>query len=300
MLRSLASILLFLGLNTANAADTPIADYKPPLFNPIELIELSPIPYKKIGATLPKINSKAALLMDVDSGLILYEKNIYRPLPIASLTKIMTAILILESNDLNEVITVEDNFSKFKEDEIGVRMWLQQYEKITVKNLLIGLLVRSAGDSALTLAKYNSGSIEAFVKKMNLKAAQLNLQSTRFSNPIGLDDPENYSTAFDLAILTKYALRNKVFRQIVNIDKAKLTSVDGSIEHPVNSTNYLLNSYLDIRGVKTGTTKAAGQSLINLAFNKDEKAVISILLNSPNRFQESKQLIDWSFRNFLW
>lgn len=298
MLRGLASILVLLGLNTANASDNEVVQYQPPVFDPIELIELSAIPQQKILASQPDIQSKAALLMDIDSGLLLYEKNIHTPMPMASLTKIMTAILILESHDLDEVVVVEDDYSQW--GELGVRMWLQQYEKITVENLLIGLLVRSAGDAAITLAKHHSGSVEAFVEEMNNRAKELHLRQTQFKNPIGLDDLDHYSSAFDLAILTKYALRNADFSRMVNIDKANPTSTDGQIEHPIDSTNYLLNSYLDIRGVKTGTTQAAGESLINLAFNDEGRGVISVLLNSPQRFQESKQLIDWSFRNYLW
>jgi D-alanyl-D-alanine carboxypeptidase len=238
--------------------------------------------------------------MDLDTGIIMYKKNPYQQMPMASLTKIMTAVLILDSHRLDEVVTIKDNFNAMNSDDLGVRMWLQKYEKITVENLLTGLLVPSAGDAAMALAKYYSGSAEAFVKAMNDKAKMLNLKNTHFVNPIGLDEQDHYSTAYDLAILTKYALRNRDFRRIVRISSATVTSTDGQIRHNLEGTNSLLNSYLDIRGVKTGTTDEAGQSLINLAHNINGKEVIVVLLNSPDRFQESKSIIDWTFRNFVW
>lgn len=301
MLRSLLSLFFILGANAngflAPPDDAPEAAIV--AFDETRLLEVSRIPQKAKVASQPIIQAKSALLMDVSTGLPLYEKNIYQPLPMASLTKIMTALLILESHNLDEVVNVEDDFSNY--GEVGVKMWLQQHEKMTVENLLIGLLVRSAGDAAVTLAKFHSGSVEAFVDKMNQRAQLLRLTQTHFQNPIGLDHPDQYSTAFDLAILTRYALRNPDFRRMVELDRAIPSSVDGRIQHPIDSTNYLLNSYLDIRGVKTGTTDAAGASLINLAVHPNGDAeVISILLDSPERFQESKRLIDWSFRNFYW
>jgi D-alanyl-D-alanine carboxypeptidase len=308
MFRSLITLLLFAGINSAVIPQVmaPVAfDFPPVLaathnFDSTKLLTVSSIPRDQKVAVKPVVEAEAALLMDLDSGLVLYEKNPYKRLPIASLTKIMTAILILESHDLNEVVTVEDNFNLLGEEDLGVRIWLQQYEKITVGDLLIALLVRSAGDSALALAKHHSGSTEAFVDEMNRKVAILNLGDTSFENPIGLDHVDHFSTVFDLAILTKYALRDTDFRRIVRMDEATITSTNGKIKHEFDSTNYLLNSYLNIYGVKTGTTQAAGQSLINLARNKNGKEVIVILLNSPERFQESKRIIDWSFRNFLW
>ncbi|MCK5617193.1 D-alanyl-D-alanine carboxypeptidase, partial [Candidatus Pacearchaeota archaeon] len=138
-------------------------------------------------------------------------------------------------------------------------------------------------------------------EEMNERAKSLNLKNTKFTNPIGLDNIENhYSSAFDLAILTKYALKNRTFSRIVQIPRATITSTDGEIKHQFEGTNYLLESYLDIRGVKTGTTDAAGQSLINLAHHWNGKRVIAVLLNSPERFQENKRLIDWGFRNHSW
>lgn len=296
MFRSLITLLLLAGLNTP-----PLLTVQPTdLFNESDLLTVQPIPSKKTTAVAPVIEAKSALLMDMDSGVVLYEKQSRQRLPMASLTKIMTATLILENHELNEVVIVTDDFSNMTEDEIGVRIWLHQHEKMTVGNLLTALLVRSAGDATLALVYHHSDSVDAFVNEMNERAKALNLKNTNFKNPIGIDEEGQYSNAFDLAILTKYALRNRNFRRIVRMPRAAIASVDGKIKYEFEGTNYLLNSYLDIRGVKTGTTDEAGESLINLARHNNGKEVIVVLLNSPERFQESKRLIDWAFRNYSW
>jgi D-alanyl-D-alanine carboxypeptidase len=294
MLRSLISLFLIAGITSSPISSGLTADK----FDEYDLLNVSSIPSKRLRDTEPIIEAKSALLMDLDTGILLYKKNPYEPMPMASLTKIMTAALILESHSLDEVVTIEDDYGKYK--ELGVRIWLHQYEKITVENLLTALLVRSAGDAAMALAQYHSGSVEDFVEEMNKKAKELNLNFTSFANPIGLDDDQQYSNAFELAILTKYALHNKDFRRIIRLPRAIITSTDGQIKHAFEGTNYLLNSYLDIRGVKTGTTDAAGESLINLARYSNQKEVISVIMDSPERFQESKRLIDWGGRNFTW
>lgn len=268
-------------------------------FSPEQLLSVESIPLKKKTAIQPVIEASAALLMDVDSGIILYKKNPHLRLPMASLTKVMTALLILENHDLNEVVTIQKDYSQI--EELGVRIWLIQYEKMTIENLLIGLLIPSGGDAAMALAEYHSGSVEKFVEEMNQRAKILNLKDTHFTNPIGLDDVGNhYSSVFDLAILTKQALKDKNFARIVQIPRATITSTNGEIKHSFEGTNYLLDSYLDIRGVKTGTTDDAGESLINLAYHWNGKKVIAVLLNSPERFQENKRLINWGFSNHFW
>lgn len=297
MLRSLISLLIIAGLNTTALSNFSTAES----FNINTLLSVHVIPISTNLSAQMQAGAKAALLMDLDTGIILYEKNGYESLPMASLTKIMTAVLILGSHKLDEVVTVKDNFSGMTEDELGARAWLRQYEKITVENLLIALLVPSAGDAALALAKYHSGSVDTFVKEMNQKTKTLNLQNTNFTNPIGLDNASHYASAYDLAILTKYALRNADFRRIVRMPNAAITSADGKIKHSFLGTDSLLkDSSIDVRGVKTGTTIAAGQCLINLAYNTNGKEIIVVLLGSSDRFTESKQLINLVFNNFLW
>jgi len=293
MFRSLLGLIILASLNSG--ADFGVSETIEN-FDEVNLIEVNPIPVLKHESLAPDIKAKSALIMDYNTGLLLYEKNIHDRLPMASLTKIMVAIIILEEHDLDEVVTVESKIDQ----EVGVRIWLRQYEKMTVENLLQALLIPSAGDAAIALAEYHSGSVDAFVDVMNKRAKELNLIDTHFKNPIGLDDNDHYSSVYDLAILSKYALHMQTFRNIVRMKKTTIKSVDGRFEHDLRSTNYLLNSYLNILGVKTGTTDAAGQSLINLARNDSGYEIIAVLLNSPNRFQENKSMIDWAFRSYVW
>lgn len=294
MFRSLIALLLVAGWGSG----IPVATPKAKTFDPVSILEVQPIPRAAEGASVPVIEAKSALLMDVDSGIVMFQKNAEWRIPMASLTKIMTAILILESHKLSEVVTIDDDFNQVP--ELGVRIWLQQYEKITVGDLLIGLLVPSAGDAAIALAKHHSGTVGQFVEAMNAKATELHLSNTHFRNPIGLDEEDHYSTAFDLATLVRSALRFPDFRRIVRLSSATIASTNGKISHTFKSTDELLGNYLGIYGVKTGTTDGAGQSVINLARTPSGKEVLSVVLDSPNRFQESKSLIDWSFRNFSW
>ncbi len=296
MFRSLITLLLFASVNASALPTTP-----PPVatnFSSSDLLTVDRVPRKHSGVIAPILKARAGLIMDVGTGLVLFAKNAHMQVPMASLTKIMTAVLILENHNLDEIVTVKHDFTG---ENLGVRIWLQQYEKIRVGDLLIGLLVPSGGDAAIALAEYHSGSVDAFVKAMNKKAQLLNLKNTHFVNPIGLDDTQHYSSAYDLAILTKYALRNKDFSRIVRISSAQIKSLNGRITHSFESTNRLLNNkFYDILGVKTGTTLNAGPSLINLARGRRGQEILTVVLNSPSRFIENEHLIDWALRNFSW
>lgn len=292
MLRTLLSLFLFSSLSAAPIS----AELAPAQFNPISLLQVSSIPSKEAKIVAPAIDAKAALVMDADTGIILYEKASRTKMPIASLTKIMTASVILDSHELDEVVTIEESYR----DVPGVKIGLHQGEKLTVQSLLTGLLVRSGGDAALALAKYHSGSDEKFAEEMNKKSETLHLSDTQFKNPIGLDQDGHYSTAYDLAILTKYAMRDPVFRAIVRLPEAEIISLNGGERHAFKNTNQLLGSYLNVIGVKTGTTDAAGESIINWIKGPQGKNIISVVLDSPDRFQESKSLLDWVLRNYFW
>lgn len=291
MFKSFLSLLLLASVSAA-----PLALTQSPAFDPLALVSVQRIPQKQAQAIEPSLKARAALAMDAGTGLVLYEKNSQIPMPMASLTKIMTAVLILESHSLSEVVTVDESYASVP----GVKIGLQKNETITVGNLLIGLLVRSGGDAALALAKYHRGSVQAFTESMNQKATILNLRQTYFKNPIGLDEAGHYSTAYDLALLTKYSMQDARFRAIVRLPEAEISSINGAINHSFKNTNALLGSYLRILGVKTGTTDGAGESIINWARGPKGQEVIAVLLDSPNRFQENKSLIEWSFRNYYW
>lgn len=292
MIRSLTTLLL---LANVTPVDLP-ATLSEPLASQGGWIEVQPIPHLQKGRLAPEIQSKAALLVDNATGLVLYEKNANTPLPMASLTKIMTAVIILEHHQLDEQVTISSNYAELE----GVKIFLHQGEQMTVGSLLQALLLPSAGDAAMALAEYHSGSVDAFVKEMNQRAQAMNLVDTHFKNPVGLDEEGHVSTAADLAKLARYAMHFPAFRSIVRQSGATIESVDGRFSYSLTNTNHLLGSYLDVLGIKTGTTDEAGESVINLARNDEGHEVLSVLLNSPDRFQESKSMLDWAFRSYLW
>jgi serine-type D-Ala-D-Ala carboxypeptidase (penicillin-binding protein 5/6) len=298
-------------------------------------LEATPVPHKEPAEIAPVIKAKAAIAVDLKNGLILYEKNIHQPLPIASLTKLMTAVIILEENDLKEVAEVSKKTSRTE----GSKIWLAQGEKITVENLLYGTLINSANDAAAALAEFNSGSIEKFVEKMNAKALDLGLIATTYVNPTGLNNapepadgkPEpavdksaetpsasadanpailgmpdskkpyqNYSTAYDLTLLARYAYGKSFVRRAVVKKEMEVSSTNEKITHKLKNTNELLDSYLKVLGLKTGTTDEAGECLIAIIENEQGHDVLTVVLNSPARYSETKILADWVFRAYKW
>jgi D-alanyl-D-alanine carboxypeptidase len=248
----------------------------------------------RLESTRPIVNAKAAIVVDLDSGTILYKKNDTDQLPIASLTKIMTALIIIQEHDLQEIVTVPGEATQIG----GSTMYLSTNEQISVENLLKGLLMQSGNDAATTLAIYNSGSVDAFVQKMNNKAQEMNLKDTSFQNPMGFDNPNNYSTVRDLLILSKELYKNETIQEIVATPTDRVTSADQRLTHTLISTNALLDGYLDIVGLKTGSTDQALGCFVGIT--NSEHPQISIVLGSPNRFHDTKILLDWSQKTFTY
>lgn len=244
----------------------------------------------------PIIGARGSIAQDINSGEVLFEKNPDERLKIASITKLMTLLIVLDENKLDDVVTV----SRTAAGTPGSTMFLAAGEQITEENLIYGALINSANDAAVALAEHNAGSSAAFVVKMNNKAKDLGLTNTHFSNPVGLDDSDNYSSSRDIANLGKYLYHNPLIKKIAKIKNMDVRSVNGNYTHKLESTNKLLDSYLKINGLKTGTTDDAGRCLIAVAENKDGHEIVTVVLNSPDRFGESKILIDWVFRAFTW
>lgn len=257
------------------------------------ILSVSLIPEKIGELEMPKLTAESVIAVDLDSGKILYEKNSDTKRPIASLTKIMTGLLIAEEETPYSVVEVSVN-AALKEGSV---MWLSAGEKITVKDLMYGMMIASGNDAALALAEYNSGSVENFVKKMNQKAKHLGLQNTHFSNPVGFDQSENYSTARDVALMSLFALQNEFLMEPVNLSKVDIESVSG-ITHEIVTTNKLLekNEALEgwtIGGLKTGTTPEAGECLVTLATHHDEDRILTVVLGSRDRFQDTQKILEW-------
>ncbi|HHV96509.1 MAG TPA: D-alanyl-D-alanine carboxypeptidase [Clostridiaceae bacterium] len=239
---------------------------------------------------VPVINAAAAIVMDMESGRILYEKNAYRRMPIASTTKIMTAILAIELGNLEDIVTVSKRASSIGGSVINLRTG----EEIKLKDLLYGLMLRSGNDAAIAIAEHIGGSVENFVEMMNYKAKLLGARNTNFVTPHGLDREGHYSTAYDLAVITRYALQNPVFSQIVGTKNI----IAGS--RNLYNTNEMLDLYPGADGVKTGYTGQAGRCLVTSATRNGQR-YISVVLNCPTRAlraQSSKKILDYAFSNY--
>lgn len=244
----------------------------------------------------PTITASGAVLMDAKTGQILFEKNAYDQLPPASTTKIMTAILAIESNRLGEKATISAKAA----NTAGSSMYLEKGQIITLHELLTGLMLRSGNDSAVAIAEFIAGSVDDFVVRMNEKAKEIGAYHTHFQNPNGLPTPNHYSTAYDLAWITRYAMNHPIFAEIVN---TKHTSVDWKdsrgINHEQNlkNTNKLLWMLAEADGVKTGTTNEAGPCLVASA-TKNNQRLIAVMLHDKSRWQNSQKLLQWGFDHY--
>lgn len=235
--------------------------------------------------------AEAAYFVDLGSGQILVDKNSETKLPMASLTKLMTAMIVIEKADMNELVTVPANETRFGDSTMG----LYTGDSLTVYNLLQGLLINSGSDAALTLAKHVSGNPNVFVALMNERARTLGLAKTQFTNPVGWDEPGHYSTAHDMASLTTIALRNPSIREIVAKKTTKVVSAKGRNYLLVNTNLLLGNRFL---GAKTGTTYGAGECLASY-YRDDDTEIVGVVLNSPSRFLETEELINKIKEGFI-
>lgn len=238
-----------------------------------------------------EISARSAVLLDIQTGSVLFAKNEGEKLPIASLTKLMTAILALEQGQIENPISVP----KLATEVEGSRMFLLSGEEMIGADLLRGLLIQSANDAAVTLAYSVGGTEKHFVELMNRRAHYLGLTNTHFANPHGLDNPENYSTARDVAFLAKYALTFPFVRNTVSVRSMTVNDISHRFSHELRTTNELLGSTFPIFGLKTGTTEAAGECFVGLA-TIHEKDFLIVLLGSRSRFQDTKAVL-WSLQN---
>lgn len=261
----------------------------------INLPEPSDYPINTTGVKAPFLTAKSAIVIDVPSKVIIFAKNANSVLPPASLTKIMTALVVVENYQLDKVLTVPNKIDYL----IGSNMGLEAGERMTVENLLYGLLVHSANDAAFTLASSYFGGIEQFIYSMNQKANELSLFDTHFTNISGIDQPNHKSTVRDLAHLTGYAMENPLLAEIVKTKKLTVVDVDKKHWHKLETTNELIGQVLGLKGVKTGWTEGAGECLISFV-ERNGKEIITVILGSQDRFGETADLIDWVFTNFEW
>ena len=244
--------------------------------------------------TEPVINSKNVIVIDRKSLSVLYEKNSYEKTAMASTTKIMTCIIALENCSLTETVKISNKAASVSGSTLGLIANLS----MSLNDLLYGLMLRSGNDCAIAIAEHISGSVENFSHLMNQKAIELELKNTNFVTPHGLDDPNHYTTAYDLAILTNYALNNNKFKTIVSTKNISI-SFNGYPRN-ISNTNELLGNLEGVYGVKTGFTFEAGRCLVS-ACKRNNLDIIIVVLGADTkkiRTSDSTKLISYIFNNY--
>jgi len=242
----------------------------------------------------PKINSKYAIVLDRNNKTIIYGKNEMTKTKMASTTKIMTSLIVIENTNLNDIVEISGKAAGTG----GSRLKIKKGDKITVRDLLYGLMLRSGNDAAVALAEYVGGTIEGFANLMNKKAEELGLLNTHFVTPHGLDSEEHYTTPYELAILTAYALDNEVFANIVKTSICNI-SING-YSRTINNTNELLGNLNGVYGVKTGFTNGAGRCLVT-SIKRGDLDIICVVLGADTkkiRTSDSIKLIEYTFANY--
>ncbi|WP_026906595.1 D-alanyl-D-alanine carboxypeptidase family protein [Paucisalibacillus globulus] len=243
-----------------------------------------------IGHAEPGVSASNAVLIEQSTGRILFEKNAHEKSNIASITKIMTAIIAIESGKMEEMATASEK-AVYTE---GSSIYLKQGEKMKLEDLVYGLMLRSGNDSAVTIAEHVGGSEEGFVYLMNEKAKWLSMSNTHFDNPHGLDSDTHYSSAYDMALLMRYAMQNEKFQQITGAKSFK----SESREYSWKNKNKLLTVYYQYcTGGKTGFTKQTGRTLVSTA-TKDEMDLIAVTLNAADDWRDHMEMFEWGFEQY--
>jgi len=306
--------LILFGLLSTSSQDFFVENHAFSFAQDLEILAPVAVPQKDPARHAPKFidNPKlAALSVDVKTGKELFAQHPDRTQPIASLTKLVTAILILEQHDLDEIVTVDIAATQAK----GSRIDIYEYERLTVKTLLESILIASANDAAVALAIHHSGSEADFVKAMNAWIKAKDIHSAHFYNATGLDfivkdevleDGEsptilaNHMSTRDVLKLARLALENDFIRDTVQEPHFFGTSVDEEFFHEKATTNQLLGTFLNLKGLKTGYTHLAGQCFIALGETPQGHEVLTVVLGSLDRFGETKNLLSWIYDSYRW
>lgn len=242
---------------------------------------------------MPNVSARAACLMDAATGELLWYKDADVSMGMASTTKIMTALTVRALCPLDATVSIPASAVGIE----GSSVYLCEGERLTVEQLLYALILSSANDAAVALATYCSGSVEAFSEEMNARAAELGLKSTHFSNPHGLDDEAHYTTARELALITREALRDDCLASIFATKKATIPFCDKPDGRLLVNHNKLLSTYEGAIGVKTGYTKSTGRCLVSAA-ERDGMTLIAVTLNAPDDWRDHTALLDYGFASF--
>jgi len=251
------------------------------------------IPVLADGSSFPTFSAQGVMAVDLTSGISLYEKNTDTPLLPASTTKIVTALVALDTYPLDSILTVG------KVSVGGQRIGLFTGEKMKTEDLLYGLLVYSASDAAETFASNYPGGSDAFIVAMNNKAKELSMVNSHFENPVGFDSNTQVTTARDLLRVSEVAMRNPEFAKIVGTKNVVIKDATGKNVYTLKNVNELLGVVPGVMGVKTGWTANARESLVTY-MERDNHKIMIVVLGSQDRFGETKELIDWIFANYKW
>jgi D-alanyl-D-alanine carboxypeptidase len=272
------------------------------------------LPYKKPNVEdLYVAGAHAAVVLDVDSGVVLHEYASHDQRQIASLTKIMTSMLAVERiEDLDEEVTIPEEAVYAEGTKVGcprsgycIGNRLKVGERISVRNLLKAALMNSANDAAISLGMHMGVTQAGFVDIMNKRAAELGLKNTHFCTPSGLEidghEAECYSSAYDIARITANALQYDVLWEIMRLPNTTIVSVDGKQSHDIFNTDAILDQYPNLLGTKTGFTPLAGYSLLAVSTDSTKKhRIVSVVLDDPQRWQDIQQMFNWTFNSFVW
>ncbi len=253
------------------------------------LAALLMIPAVSVKASSPpELSAVSAVLMDAESGRVLFERNAHERRAIASITKLMTALIAAESgHDFSENVTIRPEWTGIE----GSSIYLRAGETVTFETLLYGLLLNSGNDAAAAVAAHCAGSVDVFVERMNQRARTLGMQNTHFTNPSGLSEESHYSTAYDMALLARACSENDMVSRI-----AATKSIQFGTRIFTNH-NKLLWRYVGCTGMKTGFTEAAGRTLVSSA-QRDGQTLIAVTLNAPDDWNDHAALLDYGFEHF--
>jgi len=257
----------------------------------IENVNLTPV---NLGQKVPELEARSILVKDIATDTILYQKDVNFPVPIASTTKIMTALIGSDYFKPNSILTVEDS-----PEVLGSKVGLVRGEVLSFRSALYAMLLNSGNDAAFAIAENYPGGVLGFISQMNKKAQSLNLRNTHFDNPAGFDSPNHFASAADLAVITQEALKDPDLLRVFATKDTVITSLDQKYSHNLQNLNKLLWNVPGVLGVKTGFTDAAKENLVTLV-ERDGHQVLTIVLGSDDRFGESTKLINWVFQNFTW
>ncbi|HLR71564.1 MAG TPA: D-alanyl-D-alanine carboxypeptidase family protein [Pseudogracilibacillus sp.] len=248
--------------------------------------------FPTVGQSIEKVQVSAnnAVLIEESTGRILFEKQAHEKRPVASITKLMTAIIAIEQGKLEDIVVPSDRAIHME----GSSIYLQKSEKMSLEDLLYGLMLRSGNDAAVAIAEHIAGSVEGFVFLMNEKASYLGMTNTHFANPHGLDEDGHYSSAYDIAILMKYAMDNDVFKEIASTEHYQS---DNRTYQWQNKNKLLTQLYNYCTGGKTGFTNKAGRTLVASA-QKESLSLIAVTLDAPDDWNDHIHLFEQAFKEY--